>query len=186
MSRFVALLLVAGLAGPCAAAPADPAAKERRQELDALRKEVFRKTLLARADVEIARPSPGLVTELEDGSYYENADPSIGFEELGAVRVDRMSLRDGRVLLVTLAPPTTILAPQMRSKSAPDVGVSVLMEVELGDGDSVRDGLASLVYMPGEPVPQEAIDRCLARYPGHDAERSAVRCGLRRKADSKR
>lgn len=181
MLRGSLLLAAAILLAPTAFAGEPAVAKSRRQELDALDKQLFRKPLLVRADLHSAVASPGRLTELLDGSYYENADPSVAFEELAPAHVVRTSLRkNGRVLLVTLAPPSNLLPPELRSDTAPDVGVPLLVELDVEAFGGVREALASIVYFPGESPDAETVARCIARYPDHDEKRSRMRCGLGR------
>lgn len=172
------LLAVAFLLGPPAHAGDLVVAKARRKELDALDKQLFRKPLLVRADLHSAVPSPGRLTELLDGSYYENADPTIAFEELAPAEIVRTSLRkEGSVLLVTLAPPSNLLPPELQGDTSPAVGVPLLVELDVDAHGGVREALASIVYLPGESPDAEAVARCIARYPDHDEKRSKMRCG---------
>jgi hypothetical protein len=181
-----ALLLVALPVG----AGGDPSpAAARRKELNRLQKEVFRKPLLVREDLRTAGPAPkaGRRTELRNGAYYEHHDAQVAFEALGPAMVLRMSLRDaGRVLLVTLGPPSDIRPLHMRSDleddprfagMAPEVNVQLLVDVDVDAAGGVREALASLVYLPGEAPGEEAIAACLGRYPDHDDATSRMRCG---------
>jgi hypothetical protein len=174
-------LLVLVLAPALAVAGDASIAKQRRQELNALQNELFRKTLLVRADVRETGPVPGQgrLTELLDGSYYEHADAGIAYEALSPVVIERMSLRkDGHLLLATLVPPSNILPPSMSSDLDPEVGVPVFVEVDVDAAGGVRQAVATLVYLPGESPDEAAVATCLARYPRHDEKQSRLRCGL--------
>lgn len=175
----LAFTLVALLTAPSVVAEQPPSlAKTRRHELSVLDKQLFRKTLLMRTDVKESQPSMGRMTELLDGSYYENADATIAFEELGPVTVSRTALRkDGHLLLVTLEPPSCILPPELRTASAPEVCIPVIVEVDVDAAGGVKEALQSLVYLPGENPDAETVARCIARYPSHDEKRSRMRCG---------
>ena len=179
-------VLLAAAALALAAASSSHAGKPteagaRRKELNVLDKEIFRKTLLVRADISPSRPAKQRLTELLDGSYYEHADPAIAYEELSPVTVTRSSLRDGgRILLVTLEPPSNILPVELRTASAPDVGIPVIAEVDVDEAGGVTQALAKLVYLPGETPDEETVARCLARYPDMPERRSRMRCGLGR------
>lgn len=173
-------LIVSALSGTVAAQRLADTAKERRQALDRLERGLIHEVLQARIDIRNAGPAPrmGRATELRDGSYYVLADSGLGFEELGAVRVVRTSLRDkGRILLVTLAPPSYIV-PRYMHGAGRELDTTVLVEADVDEAGSVREALASIVYLPGETPDDDAVARCIARYPDQDARRARLRCGL--------
>jgi hypothetical protein len=92
--------------------------------------------------------------------------------------IARTALRNkGRVLLVTLAPPSSILPPELRTATAPQVGANILIDLDVDALGGVREAMASIVYLPGESPDAETVARCIARYPDHDEKRSRMRCG---------
>ncbi len=182
LPRAARWLSAAFLLLPTLALAGEPSvAKQRRQELDGIRRELFHKTVLVRHDLVAAGPTPGQgrMTELLDGSYYAHADASIAYEALSPVVLVRMALRqDARVLLLTLAPPSNILPPHLRGDLDPLVGVPLLVDVSVEEHGGLREAIASVVYFPGDAPDEEAVTACLSRYPSHDAKRSRLRCGL--------
>ena len=159
-------------------------AKARRQEVDRLQKLVFREPLLARGDVHVSGPPPrdGHVVELADGSFYEMKDPTLAFEALGPVAVQRMSLRkDGRILMVILAPPSRIVPDYLaRGGGAEHLSPTTVVDLDVDDAGGVQQALESLVYLPGTQPSEDAVATCLARYPGQDEKRARLRCGGQR------
>ena len=156
-------------------------ARERKLELRQIDKEIFRKTLLVREDIAWNRPVGGLVTELLDGSYYEQADPGIAFEALSPAVVSRTSLREGgKRLLVTLEPPSYLVPVEMRQPTSARVGAAVFLDLDVDAAGGVRQALEQIVYLPGRQPDEAAVDQCLARYPEMSEAKSRMRCGLGR------
>lgn len=175
------VLALAVLSAPPAGADQPAEVRDRKLELRQIDKEIFRKTLLVREDVAWNRPVGGLVTELLDGSYYEQADPGIAFEALSPVVVSRTSLRQGgKRLLVTLEPPSYLVPVEVRQPTSAQVGSSVLLDLDVEAAGGVRAALQSVLYMPGEAPDEAAVARCLARYPEMSEPKSRMRCGLGR------
>ena len=188
MSKIVRAVLAAALLALAAPALSDDApsvAKQRRKELNRIDRETFHESLLARRDLPAKGPPPadGYITELADGSYYQSDDKSIAFEELGPIMIVRTALRnDGRLLLVTLSPPSRLLTPAVVGGDDPDrFGVSLLVDLDVDAAGGVRQALQSLVYLPGESPDSDTVARCLERYPKMDEKRSRLRCGLTEK-----
>lgn len=187
MKRLTFTALALALAVPALAGTK----AERKREISQLRKELRYVDLRTREDLRERGPrsAAGAVTELSDGSVYLHDDPTIVFEKLGAVRLNKLVLRGGERLLVRLVPPSD-LRPRNEPaygeqpawdrvmETGPERGRGLSILIELDEYPSVREALGSLVYFPGESASEEELTACLARYPDQDERRSKLRCGV--------
>ena len=177
-----------------AVANAEAGKAERKKEIKSLRQELRYVDLRAREDLRAAGPAPGAgaVVELEDGSVYVLKDSSIVFEKLGPLRLNKLSLRDGHRLIVTLHPPSDIRPRMVRSTAdgwneppvwertgptGPVRGRSLVTSLDLDEHASVREALSTLVYLPSDSPSVDEHAACVARYPQQVESMSLMRCG---------
>ena len=201
--RRESLIAWAVLALAVTAGAAEAAEGDWKAEARALRKQLRHEVLLAREDLQAAGPPParGRGTELLDGSYYQHEDASVVFEKLGPVMVSRLRLKGASRLQLVLSPPSNLRpSPYSFTLEGPtdinpwdrlrqtglEIGGELSVVLDLEEFGSVREALASLVFLPGESPSEADRAACLERYPEQAEKVADMRCDPIAKDDGKR